>query len=66
MFPRVGYWEAAKWVARIREYSKGTKDSLVLLKTGMDSGHFTESGRYLHIEDTAFEYAFLLKSIEKS
>ncbi|KAI5066039.1 hypothetical protein GOP47_0018663 [Adiantum capillus-veneris] len=47
---RVGYWEAAKWVARLREYNKANVERLVLLKTDMNSGHFTESGRYLHIE----------------
>ncbi|KAH7444799.1 hypothetical protein KP509_02G092500 [Ceratopteris richardii] len=63
---RVGYWEAAKWTARIREYTSVNTNKLTLLKTDMNSGHFTESGRYLHIEDTAFEYAFLLKMVENS
>lgn len=61
---RVGYWEAAKWVARVREYTNGLGDCPVLLKTGMSSGHFSESGRYLHIMDTAFEYAFLIKMVD--
>ena len=41
--PRVGYWEAAKWAARLRDMKQG--DSLLLLKTNMDTGHGGESGR---------------------
>ncbi|MCO5612414.1 hypothetical protein L7F22_066681 [Adiantum nelumboides] len=63
---RVGYWEAAKYVARLREYNKGNGERILLLKTDMNSGHFTESGRYLHVEDTALEYAFLLAAVDNS
>ena len=38
---RVQYWEAAKWVARLRK----TDDNLLLLKTEMGAGHGM-SGRY--------------------
>lgn len=56
--PRVSYWEPAKWVARIRA-TKQDKNVL-LLKTDMGSGHFGPSGRYEHIKEVAFDYAFLL------
>lgn len=58
---RVGYWEAAKWIARVRENAICLADRPALLKTDMDCGHFGEGGRYQHIGDIALEYAFLLK-----
>ncbi|WOK92034.1 hypothetical protein Cni_G00725 [Canna indica] len=60
---RVGVWEAAKWVARVRDKTCPTCSQSVILKTNMISGHFGEGGRYIHCEDTAFEYAFLIKSM---
>ena len=56
---RVQYWEAAKWVARLR--ATRTDDNLLLLKTEMDAGHGGMSGRYQALHDVALEYAFLLK-----
>lgn len=61
---RVGVWEAAKWVARVRENICPTCSASVILKTNMSGGHFGEGGRFSHCEDTAFEYAFLVKVIE--
>lgn len=54
----VPYWEAAKWVARLRELH--TDDDPILLKINMDSGHGGASGRYDAIHDRAFDFAFLL------
>lgn len=56
---RVQYWEAAKWVARLRELK--SDDNLLLLKTDLGAGHGGMSGRYQALRDTALEYAFLLK-----
>lgn len=56
--PRVGYWEPAKWVARLREYK--TDNNALLLKTEMQGGHFGQSGRFGQLEDTALIYAFIL------
>lgn len=56
--PRVGFWEPAKWVARLRD-SK-TDNHELLLKTEMGSGHFGTSGRYNMFKEIAFEYAYLL------
>ncbi|MHB0820734.1 S9 family peptidase [Stutzerimonas stutzeri] len=56
---RVQYWEAAKWVARLR--ARKTDDNLLLLKTELGAGHGGMSGRYQALKDTALEYAFVLK-----
>jgi oligopeptidase B len=57
--PRVSYWEPAKWVARLRASKKD--QHLLLLKTNLGSGHFGASGRYEHLKETAFNYAFILR-----
>jgi oligopeptidase B len=59
--PRVSYWEPAKWVARLR--ASRTDHHLLLLKTNMGSGHFGASGRYEHLKETAFNYAFVLNTL---
>lgn len=60
---RVGVWEAAKWVARLREKTCCTCSRSVILKTDMTGGHFGKGGRYAQSEDIAFEYAFLIKAM---
>ncbi|XSS64828.1 S9 family peptidase [Pseudomonas sp. B11] len=55
---RVQYWEAAKWVARLR--ATKTDDNLLLLKTELGAGHGGMSGRYQGLRDVALEYAFVL------
>ena len=42
--PRVQYWEPSKWVAKLRDATKGK--SPILLKTNMGSGHFGKTGRF--------------------
>ena len=56
---RVLYTEAAKWVARLQEKTVG--DAPIMLKTEMSAGHGGVSGRYKQWEETAFEYAWLLR-----
>ncbi|HEK1687647.1 TPA: S9 family peptidase [Pseudomonas putida] len=58
---RVQYWEAAKWVARLRTCK--TDDNLLLLKTEMGAGHGGMSGRYQGLKDVALEYAFVLNEL---
>jgi oligopeptidase B len=41
---RVGFWEPAKWVQRLRERTTG--DAPVLLRVEMGTGHSGPSGRY--------------------
>jgi oligopeptidase B len=56
--PRVQYWEPVKWVAKLREFKTDTNTLLLRMKMG--EGHSGASGRYDHLRDIAFEYAFIL------
>ncbi len=58
--PRVGYWEPAKWVARLREAEPGNR---VLLKTELVAGHAGPSGRYDAWRDEALVVAFVLDAL---
>lgn len=60
---RTPYWEAAKWVARLR--AKKTDTNPLLFKIEMDGGHFGKSGRYEWIKQRAFDYAFLLETMKE-
>ena len=55
---QVGYWEPAKYVARLRTLKTDT--SPLLLKVNMGAGHGGASGRYDRLKETAFEYAWLM------
>ncbi|MBI4445017.1 MAG: S9 family peptidase [Acidobacteria bacterium] len=59
--PRVPYWEAAKWTAKLRQLK--TDENRLLLKTDLEAGHGGPSGRYAHIHEIAFEYAFILECL---
>ncbi|HWE71294.1 MAG TPA: S9 family peptidase [Acidimicrobiales bacterium] len=58
--PRVGFWEPAKWVAKLRA---ANPENRVLLKTEMGAGHGGPSGRYDAWKDEAFVYAFILDAL---
>lgn len=58
---QVMYWEPAKYTARIRSMKSG--GSVFLLKCNMGAGHGGSSGRYDAFKETAFQYAFLLRSL---
>jgi oligopeptidase B len=58
---QVPYWEAAKYVAKLRRVNAG--DRLTLLKTDMSSGHGGASGRYDYLKDLAFDDAFVLTQL---
>ncbi|MCL2394683.1 MAG: prolyl oligopeptidase family serine peptidase, partial [Acidimicrobiaceae bacterium] len=59
--PRVGYWEPAKWVAKMRAVGWG--DSPVILRTEMGAGHQGPSGRYDAWRDEARVQAFVLSAV---
>ena len=58
---QVGYWEAAKWVARLR--ANKTDDNTILLRVNMGAGHGGASGRYDKLKDEAADYAWLLREL---
>merc|ERR1711976_967373 len=57
--PRVGYWEPAKWVQKLREM--GAND--VVFKCELGSGHFSKSGRFDILKEKAVELAFIIHQI---
>ncbi len=59
---RVQYWEAAKWVARLR--ATKTDNNLLVLKTELGAGHGGMSGRYQGLRDVALEYSFIFKVLQ--
>jgi oligopeptidase B len=56
--PRVTYWEPTKWTAKIR--ATKTDKNLLVMRINMGAGHFSNTGRYGRLKDTAEEYAFAL------
>lgn len=57
---RVGYWEPAKWVAKLRAADPSVH---ALLRTELVAGHGGPSGRYDAWRDEALVYAFLLDAL---
>jgi oligopeptidase B len=58
---QVGYWEPAKWVAKLRAFK--TDSNPLLLKVNMAGGHGGSSGRYDVLRERAFRYAFILDAV---
>jgi oligopeptidase B len=57
--PRVGFWEPAKWVAKLR-VTRADATPALLLKTELGAGHQGPSGRYEAWRDEARVQAFIL------
>ena len=55
---QVMYWEAAKYVAKLRRYK--TDPNPLVLHTNLGAGHGGASGRYDRWREIAFDYAFAL------
>lgn len=62
---RVGYWEAAKWTAKLRTIQEklNGKETVTLLNTRMNAGHSGVSGRYQAIQEAAFNYSFIISCL---
>lgn len=58
---RFGVWEAAKWVARVRERTIYDPKRPILLNLTTD---IVEENRYLQCKESALETAFLIKAME--
>lgn len=58
---RFGVWEAAKWVARVRDVTIQDPKRPILLNLTAD---IVEENRYLQSKESALEAAFLIKTIE--
>lgn len=58
---RFGVWEAAKWVALVRENSIYDPKRPILLNLTTD---IVEQNRYLHCKESALEIAFLIKMMD--
>jgi oligopeptidase B len=61
---RVPYWEASKWVAKLRHLK--TDSNPIVLFVNMRGGHSGGSGRYDTLEDFARAYAFGLTTVGRS
>jgi oligopeptidase B len=59
--PRVGYWEPAKWVAKMRAVRHDGRP--VVLRTELGAGHQGPSGRYDAWRDEARVQAFILSAV---
>jgi oligopeptidase B len=60
---RVPYWEAAKWVAKLRQLK--TDDNPIILYLSVRGGHNGGSGRFDSLEDYARAYAFGLSILKR-
>ncbi|MDP9278822.1 MAG: prolyl oligopeptidase family serine peptidase, partial [Gemmatimonadota bacterium] len=58
---QVGFWEPAKWVAKLR--SMKTDNNPLYIKINMAGGHGGSSGRYDVLRERAFRYAFILDAV---
>jgi len=58
---QVMYWEPAKYVARRRALEADGRS--LLFKINLEAGHGGASGRYDHLHEIAFDYAFVLTQL---
>ena len=60
---QVQYFEPAKYVPKLREYS--TSDNPILMKMNLIGGHGGKSGRLNQLKETAEEYGFVLNILDE-
>jgi oligopeptidase B len=58
---RVGYWEPAKWIARLRADDTSHTPKLLRVEMG---GHGGAVGRYARLHQTAMFYAFAISTLK--
>jgi oligopeptidase B len=58
---QVQYYEPAKWVAKLR--ANKTDDHPLIFSVDMAAGHGGKAGRFQRFDDTALEYAFILRQL---
>ena len=61
---QVMYWEPAKYVARLRALK--TDENPLLFTINLEAGHGGASGRYDHLHEIAFDYAFTLTQLGRA
>jgi oligopeptidase B len=61
---QVMYWEPAKYVARLRAIK--ADDHPLLFHINLGAGHGGASGRYDHLREIAFDYAFILTQLGRA
>jgi oligopeptidase B len=59
---QVGFWEPAKYVARLRTLKTDSSELLLRMKLE-PGGHGGASGRYDRLKDKAYEYAWMLRQM---
>ncbi|XP_051117575.1 uncharacterized protein LOC127242180 [Andrographis paniculata] len=59
---RVLYSEPAKFVAKLRDTK--TDDNILLFKCELGAGHFSKSGRFEKLQEDAFTYTYILKTLK--
>ncbi len=57
---RVTYWEPAKWIARLRDETKGGP---FLMRMNMSAGHGGSAARFERLEERAHLYAYALELV---
>jgi oligopeptidase B len=58
---RVGYWESAKFVAKLREYK--TDHNKLIFKIKLNSGHVGAVGKNDRLQEIADDYIFICKAL---
>merc|ERR1711933_220618 len=68
---RVGYYEGAKWIAKMRKQikeagvAKTEKEPFVICETNMAAGHAGASGRFDRLKEVSRDVAFLASEFER-